>query len=172
MTEHLTGRVKWFNNKAGYGFITVIDDGAHANEDVFVHHTAVNVEDPQYKYLVQGEYLEFDLVKTDSGKHEWQAMAVSGIRGGKLMCETRRDARPVRNEEVVAEPQERETPKAPRQARPRQPRQPKETSESKEQKVRAPRQKNAPSEEKKEWTMVEGSEPKKPRGRKPKETKP
>ena len=34
------GRVKWFNNRAGYGFITV-SSGEHKNEDVFVHHSAV-----------------------------------------------------------------------------------------------------------------------------------
>ena len=34
----ITGRVKWFNNKAGYGFIT-ITDGDRVGTDVFVHHT-------------------------------------------------------------------------------------------------------------------------------------
>ena len=59
-SEHLLGRVKWFNNKAGYGFITVTD-GAQSGSDIFVHHSAINVENQQYKYLVQGEYVEFDM---------------------------------------------------------------------------------------------------------------
>ena len=31
------GRVKWFNNRAGFGFVTVLE-GPQANEDVFAHH--------------------------------------------------------------------------------------------------------------------------------------
>ncbi len=96
-SEHLLGRVKWFNNKAGYGFITVTD-GTRAGTDVFVHHTAINVENQQYKYLVQGEYVEFDYIKTDSDKHEYQASQVSGVKGGKLMCETRHELRAARTE--------------------------------------------------------------------------
>jgi cold shock CspA family protein len=88
--ERLIGRVKWFNNKAGYGFITVTD-GSRSGSDIFIHHSAIEVENQQYKYLVQGEYVEFELVKTTSGKHEWQASSVNGINGGKLMCETRRE---------------------------------------------------------------------------------
>lgn len=89
-TELLTGCVKWFNNKAGYGFITVKNSSRYGS-DVFVHHSAINVEKSQYKYLVQGEYVEFCLTKTMSEVHEWQALKVSGINGGKLMCETRNE---------------------------------------------------------------------------------
>ena len=88
-SQRLTGKVKWFNNKAGYGFITVHDEGVNKNNDIFVHFTAVRVTNSQYKYLVQGEYVEFDLVKSDSGPHEYKAMNVTGIKGGELMCETR-----------------------------------------------------------------------------------
>ena len=87
-----TGRVKWFNNKAGYGFVTVTD-GPKSGTDVFVHHSSITVADEQYKYLVQGEYTEFSISPTNGGKHEFQATSVSGIKGGKLMCETRRDVR-------------------------------------------------------------------------------
>ena len=89
----ITGRVKWFNNKAGYGFIT-ITDGDRVGTDVFVHHTRVVVESEQYKYLVQGEYVEFELSELENDeKHEFQASNVRGVRGGKLMCETRNDNR-------------------------------------------------------------------------------
>ena len=57
-SARLLGRVKWFNNKAGFGFVTVLD-GDKKGEDVFVHHTGVVVTDEQYKYLVQGEYVSF-----------------------------------------------------------------------------------------------------------------
>jgi cold shock CspA family protein len=95
-TEHLIGRVKWFNNKAGYGFITVTD-GDRSGMDVFVHHSSISV-DNQYKYLVQGEYVEFCLVKVENDKHEWQSSSVSGIKGGKLMCQTRRENQVARSE--------------------------------------------------------------------------
>jgi CspA family cold shock protein len=88
-TESFIGRVKWFNNKTGYGFIT-ITDGQRSGNDIFVHHSAVNVEG-QYKYLVQGEYVEFSIVDTPTGKHDCQAANVSGIKGGKLMCVTRHE---------------------------------------------------------------------------------
>ena len=80
------GIVKWFNNKAGFGFVTTLED---SGKDIFVHHTGVSVDREQYKYLVQGEYVEFDLSRSDNSEHEWQAVNVKGVRGGLLMCETR-----------------------------------------------------------------------------------
>ena len=52
-------------------------DGERANQDIFVHHSAVKVNEEQYRYLVQGEYVEFTCVKTDSGEHEYQATEVT-----------------------------------------------------------------------------------------------
>ena len=46
--------------------------------------------------MVQGEYVEFELIKMTEGKHEYQAGNVSGIKGGKLMCVTRREFRETR----------------------------------------------------------------------------
>ena len=94
-SERFIGRVKWFNNKAGYGFVT-ITDGVKAGSDVFVHHSSIKVDSEQYKYLIQGEYVEFNLLETKNEKHEFQAGEVCGIKGGKLMCETRRDLRSAR----------------------------------------------------------------------------
>jgi len=91
-TDRLIGKVKWFNNKAGYGFITV-SDGDLADKDIFVHFSNINVSNSQYKYLVQGEYVEFCVSKTDGGAHEFQATEISGIKGGAIMCETRRVSR-------------------------------------------------------------------------------
>jgi CspA family cold shock protein len=88
--ESFIGRVKWFNNKAGYGFITVTD-GSKTGSDIFVHHSAINVADQQYKYLVQGEYVQFSLLATQGGVHEFQASCVCGVNSGKLMCETRNE---------------------------------------------------------------------------------
>lgn len=87
------GYVKWFNNRAGYGFITA-SEGARKDDDVFVHHSALRTNDEQYKYLVQGEYVEFEWIETDGGsEHQWQAGNVKGVDGGCLMCETRNNTR-------------------------------------------------------------------------------
>ncbi len=94
------GRVKWFNNKAGYGFCTVIGDegGDRVSEDIFVHHTGVKVGSEQYKYLVQGEYVQFYLRGSDSDAHPYQASELTGPWGGRLMCETRNEQRQQREE--------------------------------------------------------------------------
>ena len=168
--EHWTGRVKWFNNKAGYGFIT-ITDGFRLDTDIFVHHSIINVENQQYKYLVQGEYVEFDMVRTESGNHEWQALNVSGIRGGKLMCETRREFKIAKNEYKTSkgdqttpnnvhhprqrEPQQREPrnvtdnneTRQPRQLQPRQ-LQPRQRTNTSRIRNEGPRESDS-----KEWTL-------------------
>lgn len=88
-----TGRVKWFNNTSGYGFITAID-GERTGLDVFVHHSGLTTDEEQYKYLVAGEYVEFEWAKAnDSSTHEWQATSIKGVCGGKLMCETHKEHR-------------------------------------------------------------------------------
>lgn len=93
MAQRSTGVVKWFNNKAGYGFLTLMVDG-QTSEDIFVHHSEIQVGKDQYKYLVQGEYVEF-VLSTDAGEHKCLATAVRGVNGGKLMCETRNETRSV-----------------------------------------------------------------------------
>lgn len=90
--EETVGCVKWFNNKSGYGFITV-NEGDHIGKDIFVHHSNICVIVEQYKYLVQGEYVVFRVDTTTVGKHTHQAMSVHGINGGQLMCETRRNVK-------------------------------------------------------------------------------
>lgn len=156
VNEHLTGRVKWFNNKTGYGFVTVTD-GVRSGTDVFVHHSDVNVENQQYKYLVQGEYIEFDLMKVESGKHEWQASNVSGIRGGKLMCETRRELKVARNE--YKSTKSTESPPLEETKMPRQ----KSFNQDRNVKPRARGEGPRETSYKKDWTLV---------GNKSKETKP
>ena len=87
-TKRYIGQVKWFNNKAGYGFITMTDETGKES-DIFTHYTTVQVTDSQYKYLVQGEYVEFELTDSTNTQHQFQATNVAGINSGKLMCETR-----------------------------------------------------------------------------------
>ena len=84
-----TGCVKWFNNKSGYGFISSCEKGGG---DVFAHHSSLHVGDEQYRYLVAGEYVEYSK-EPASNDHQWQATRVTGVKGGKLMCETRNEIR-------------------------------------------------------------------------------
>lgn len=88
LSADLIGLVKWFNSKSGYGFITATVDGQ--SKDIFVHHSAIQVAASQYKFLVQGEYVQFDLQRLENSSHEIQAVNVRGINGGPLQCETRR----------------------------------------------------------------------------------
>jgi cold shock CspA family protein len=88
--ERLTGMVKWFNNKAGFGFLTACGEGQYSGKDIFVHYSNIRVTNSQYKFLVLGEYVEFVVVKSDNEKHEYHATDITGILGGPIMCETRR----------------------------------------------------------------------------------
>jgi cold shock CspA family protein len=157
---HLVGRVKWFNNKAGYGFITVTD-GTSSGNDIFVHHSAIQVDNQQYKYLVQGEYVNFDLIKTTSTDHEWQASAVNGINGGKLMCETRLEYKLARNS--YKSPAEAPRNDAPRSDRPKN-----DAPRNEAPRNEAPKNHDS----KKEWTIVSKKveDVRKPRGRPPRQS--
>lgn len=91
----LTGRVKWFNNKTGFGFITIVGGNEQFKDasEIFAHHSAIKVSQEQYRYLVEGEYVEFSVSDTASGDHKFQAADVRGVKGGKLFCETRNEQR-------------------------------------------------------------------------------
>ncbi|MFK8138614.1 MAG: cold-shock protein [Bdellovibrionales bacterium] len=62
-----TGRVKWFNETKGFGFIEHEESG----KDVFVHYTAIQSQDSQI--LPEGAVVEFELQDTERGP---QAQAV------------------------------------------------------------------------------------------------
>lgn len=64
------GRVKWFNNEKGYGFIEYKD-----NEDIFVHYSAIMQDG--YKSLMEGQLVEFILLNTSKG---YQAINVSVVK--------------------------------------------------------------------------------------------
>jgi len=57
----MKGKVKWFNESKGYGFIEK-EDGSG---DVFVHFSAIKSEG--FKTLHEGERVEFEIVDSDKG---------------------------------------------------------------------------------------------------------
>ena len=95
--KKLAGCVKWFNMKTGFGFLTVVQSVCGSDlkvgSEIFVHHSNVKVAEEQYRFLVQGEYVEFGVSNVANGQHSCQAVNVTGMFGGKLMCETRNEAR-------------------------------------------------------------------------------
>lgn len=54
------GTVKWFNDKKGFGFIT-LEDG----QDLFVHYTSI--EDTGFRTLTEGEKVSCEIEETDRG---------------------------------------------------------------------------------------------------------
>ena len=56
-----TGRVKWFNDQKGFGFIT--PDGGE--RDCFVHHSAIQMQG--FRTLAEGDHVEFEIVQGDKG---------------------------------------------------------------------------------------------------------
>jgi len=56
----MKGKVKWFNNAKGYGFI-----GREDGTDVFVHYSAIESEG--YKSLQEGDDVEFEIIQGQKG---------------------------------------------------------------------------------------------------------
>ena len=70
----LSGKVKWFNNAKGYGFI-VADGG---DEDLFAHYSAIQMDG--YKTLKAGQPVRFEIVQGPKGLHAVNISAVSATQ--------------------------------------------------------------------------------------------
>jgi len=77
-----TGKVKWFNNAKGYGFI--IADGR--DEDLFTHYSAIQMEG--YRSLKAGQSVQFDIVHGPKGLHAVNICALSVTAQGSKPSET------------------------------------------------------------------------------------
>ncbi len=104
------GQVKWWNDRLGYGFITVCR-GEDRGKDIFVHHTGVRPLSSHYRTLYKGEYVHFDIQQTTGSRAPselssrgveggYQAVNVTGVDGGCLMC----DVAPLRRYGVGGHP--------------------------------------------------------------------
>ena len=64
------GKVKWFNNKKGFGFIERSSGG-----DVFVHYSAIQKEG--YRTLSEGEAVRFEMVEGPKGRQATNVVPIS-----------------------------------------------------------------------------------------------
>ncbi len=77
-----TGRVKWFNNAKGYGFILSEDGG----EDFFAHYSAIQMDG--YRTLRAGQLVSFEIQAGPKGSHAINIKAEEGDAPGDSPPET------------------------------------------------------------------------------------
>ncbi len=71
-TDRLLGKVKWFNDQKGYGFIARDEDS-----DVFVHHTAIQMEG--FRTLREGEDVLYELQQGSKGPLAMNVSRPNGV---------------------------------------------------------------------------------------------
>jgi cold shock protein len=94
------GQCKWWADQLGYGFLT-IQNGPEKGKDIFVHHSGIRPLNSNYKTLKKGEYVNFDIVE---GNHGNQAVNVTGIGGGSLICDVNPYKRSPLGDNVPSQP--------------------------------------------------------------------
>ena len=92
------GRVKWFNDTKGYGFI-VIDD----TPDIFVHYSAIKMEG--FRTLKEGDVVSFELLHSTKGL---QAINVSKVGSGAESAEDAEESAGIQSVEEHSEEYEPE----------------------------------------------------------------
>nr|AMK48001.1 putative glycine-rich protein 2 [Lupinus angustifolius] len=75
-SERLTGKVKWFNDTKGFGFITPDDGG----EELFVHQSQIKSDG--FRSLAEGESVEFQIEADSDGRSK--AVDVTGPDGANV----------------------------------------------------------------------------------------
>lgn len=71
------GKVKWFNENKGYGFILQEEGG----RDIFVHYSEIKTEG--FRTLTEGETVEFDLLESDKGPQAKEVIRSNGSAGAQ-----------------------------------------------------------------------------------------
>ena len=78
------GRVQWFDQKKGYGFVKLITlSSDRVNEDIFFHFTSINSINT-FKKVYPGEYVCFDFVESEG---RWKCSNITGLYGNKLLID-------------------------------------------------------------------------------------
>ncbi|SHM45305.1 cold shock domain-containing protein CspD [Phytopseudomonas punonensis] len=85
----LSGKVKWFNNAKGYGFI--LADGR--DEDLFAHYSAIQMDG--YKTLKAGQAVSFDIIQGPKGLHAVNISAAQTASEVSAPAASRAQAAPV-----------------------------------------------------------------------------
>jgi CspA family cold shock protein len=67
-----SGKIKWFDNKKGFGFIA-----QNSGQDVFVHHTAITGQG--FKTLNEGDEVSFEAVPSEKGLKATNVQRVSPV---------------------------------------------------------------------------------------------
>ncbi len=102
--SRVSGRVKWFDNRKGFGFINNLSNDA----EVFVHHTGLSSQTGVFRTLYPGEYIEFDLHHDDQSNRDY-AVNVTGVKGGSLLCENQGTRLMVRRSRPAGSSQQQST---------------------------------------------------------------
>jgi len=99
----MIGRCKWFDEKKGYGFIAVCDEQQQIEPaaEVFVHHKNIRATQGARKTLRSGEYVSMTVEEMEGGRT--QAVDVTGVFGGPLMCENFQSKRGTRASKTVSD---------------------------------------------------------------------
>ncbi|MFF7860735.1 MULTISPECIES: cold shock domain-containing protein CspD [unclassified Pseudomonas] len=77
-----SGKVKWFNNAKGYGFIN--EEGK--SDDLFAHYSAIQMDG--YKTLKAGQAVEFEIIQGPKGLHAVKIMDAAAAAAAKAQGQT------------------------------------------------------------------------------------
>jgi CspA family cold shock protein len=82
----VSGKVKWFNNAKGYGFI--VADGR--DEDLFAHYSAIQMDG--YKTLKAGQPVSFDIIQGPKGLHAVNINAANAVNESHAAVKQKQDS--------------------------------------------------------------------------------
>ena len=75
-TEKFNGKVKWFNNQKGFGFIQIGEDDDKDKQDIFVHFSGIKAEG--FKSLEDGQLVEFEIKDGPKGRQAVEVVKIEG----------------------------------------------------------------------------------------------